>query len=64
MVVLDKGKVVEHDNPFLLLVKKPTDLAITNPDGVFASMVLETGDESARSLFMAAKHAYEKKFGR
>ena len=41
---MDKGKKVEYDDPFLLLVKKTTDYGITNIEGHFASMILETGE--------------------
>jgi len=36
--VLDKGKVVEFDHPFKLLVKSEEDQTITS-SGIFASLV-------------------------
>jgi len=40
---LDNGNIVEFDHPFLLLVKDPMDNDFTNEEGIFASMILETG---------------------
>lgn len=53
VMVMDKGKVVEYNEPFLLLVKNPEDKVMTN-NGVFAKMVTETGEESSKALFYTA----------
>ena len=57
--VLDFGKVVEYNEPFLLLVNDTNDNGFTNSEGIFTSMIQETGDESSLALFMAAKKAYK-----
>jgi len=44
-----------------LLVKDPKDNGFTNEEGVFSSMIEETGEESSRALFFDAKRAYNKK---
>lgn len=54
VVVMEQGKVVEFGDPYLLIVKNPGDNGITNTEGVFTSMIQETGEESSRSLFIAA----------
>lgn len=61
VVVMDKGQVVECDTPYNLLVRKKGDKEITNRSGVFAQMVLETGDESARALLFMAWVQYMRK---
>jgi len=43
---MDKGKVKEFDNPYLLLVNNVEDNMITRKSE-FASMVLETGEENS-----------------
>ncbi len=58
VVVMKQGKAVEFGEPFLLIVKDPNDNGVTNVEGEFAKMILETGEESARALFIAAKRAY------
>lgn len=61
---MDKGKVVEFGEPLTLITKDPeNDNGITKPDGHLASMILETGDESSRALFISAKRAYQRRRG-
>ena len=54
---MELGKVVEYDEPFLLLVNDIEDKVITS-NGAFAKMVLDTGEEKSKSLFYSAKKAY------
>ncbi len=42
----------------MLLVNDPKDNGFTNEKGIFTSMILETGEESSRSLFFDAKNGY------
>lgn len=49
ILVLDKGSIAEFDQPFRLLVNQMTDTSITK-DGIFASLVKNTGRASASSL--------------
>ena len=58
ILVLDKGEVVEFGNPYSLLTLKNGDLKITS-DGVFASLVKNTGNASANALFERAKESYD-----
>lgn len=59
VLVLNAGEIIEYKHPYLLLVKDPNDNGISNEDGEFASMILETGEESSRALFTKAKSAYQ-----
>jgi len=61
VVVMDQGKVVEFGEPFNLIANDVSDNGITKPEGHLASMILETGDESSRALFVSAKRAYLKR---
>ena len=60
VLVLGKGRVLEYDNPFLLLAEKPEDKHITNKNGHFAQMVLAIGKQSAEGLFRVAKESYQR----
>ena len=40
------------------MVKDTNDNGFTNEEGVFSSMIKETGEESSRALFFDAKNAY------
>lgn len=52
ILVMDKGRGEEFDQPFKLLVNDPeNDTEITNTEGLLAKMVLATGQETAASLF-------------
>lgn len=53
VLVMDLGKKVEFDHPHLLLSK---------PDGIFTSLVQETGPSMAEHLAYVAKQDYYKKF--
>jgi len=55
---MDAGKVVEYDHPYKLLVKEIGDLAITS-DGVFSTLVKNTGEAAARKLFERSKESWE-----
>lgn len=46
VMVMDKGRIAEFGEPYLLLVNDVKDKVITSK-GVFASMCLETGRESS-----------------
>ena len=58
VIVMDKGKVVEYDEPYLLIVNDINDNGITKEDGYLSKMIKETGEQSERALFMSAKNAY------
>jgi len=58
VLVLDKGRKVEFDAPYKLLVKNVNDTEITNTEGVFASMVLHTGPKNSRHIFNICKQKY------
>ena len=50
---MDKGQVAEFDHPYKLLVNNLDDKTITK-EGIFANLVLNTGEASANSLFEKA----------
>jgi len=58
VLVMDKGIVAEYDSPYLLLVKNQGDKQITNKDGLFAQMVLNSGDSMAKKIFEIAMKKY------
>ncbi len=62
VLVLDKGKKVEFDAPYRLLVKEIGDDRITNENGHFASMVLNTGERASQLIFDIARRKYLDKF--
>lgn len=53
VLVMEDGRVVEYDEPFLLLQKK---------DGHFTRMVRETGHQEASRLWEIAKSEYSKRY--
>lgn len=60
ILVMDKGRAVEFDEPFNLLAENPDDETITKKgedgeDGFFARMVKSTGEETGQGLFDIAK---------
>jgi len=61
VLVLDKGMKMEYDHPYRLLVKTIGDSAITNVDGHFASMVLNTGPKTSQEILRIAKQTFEEK---
>lgn len=58
VLVMDKGQVVEFDHPYKLLVNSIGDNTITKKNGVFASMVRETGTRQTAVIFQIAKFSY------
>jgi len=44
VIVMDKGKVVEFDEPFLLIVNDVNDNGITKENGFLSQMIKETGE--------------------
>mgnify|MGYP002623134508 CR=1 FL=1 len=60
VLVLDKGMKVEFDSPYKLLVKNIGDEEITNTQGYFASMVLNTGPKASKIIFNICKDKYMK----
>ena len=60
VLVMDKGRVIEFDHPYKLLVKTVGDTSLTNSDGVFASMVTNTGSKHAQVIFEIARKSYFK----
>lgn len=57
-MVLEKGRVIEYDSPYELLVDDVKDTAITKSEGTFAGMVKNTGDKMARKIFDVARKSY------
>ena len=55
---MDRGNAVEYDVPFLLLVENENDTRITKKDGVFAKMVLDSGEAMSRRIFEIARKTY------
>ena len=63
VLVMDKGRVIEFDHPYKLLVKNIGDTSITNSDGVFGSMVANTGSKHSQVIFEIARKSYYKTHG-
>jgi len=59
VLVLDKGRRMEFDEPYRLLVSEIGDNKITNEHGHFASMVLNTGPIASLDILKMAKEKYE-----
>jgi ATP-binding cassette subfamily C (CFTR/MRP) protein 4 len=53
VIVMDKGEIVEMGTPLELLTNSPGDRTITR-SGIFAEMVLSTGD-NADNIFNLAR---------
>ena len=62
ILVMKNGRAVEFDHPFKLLAKDVSDETITNTEGVFASMVKNTGCKHAAVIFEIAKDSYLQKY--
>jgi ATP-binding cassette subfamily C (CFTR/MRP) protein 4 len=58
ILVLDKGRRMEYDHPYKLLVNEIGDDSITKKDGYFASMVLNTGEKTSSQILEVAKQSY------
>jgi len=58
VLVLSKGRKVEFDEPYKLLVKDIGDEELTNKEGHFSVMVQNTGPISSKQIFEIAKNAY------
>jgi len=58
VLVLSKGRKVEFDEPYRLLVNNIGDQELTNKGGHFSIMVQNTGPISSRQIFEIAKDAY------
>ena len=61
VLVLDKGIKMEFDVPYKLLVKNVGDTTLTNPEGFFGFMVMNTGPKFSQKILNIAKEAYEQK---
>ncbi len=61
VLVLDRGRKMEFDEPYKLLVKNIGDTEATNIDGHFAIMVQNTGPISSKKIFEIARDAYFKR---
>ena len=55
ILVMKNGRAVEFDHPFKLLAKDVSDETITNTEGIFASMVKNTGCKHAAVIFELLK---------
>jgi len=60
ILVMSDGEAREFNHPYSLMVRSTTDESITANRGYFSQMVLETGAETALSLFEIAKDSYKK----
>ncbi len=58
ILVMDAGKVVEYDHPYKLLVKEIGDKAITS-DGVFSTLVKNTGEAASKKLFERSMKSWD-----
>ncbi len=58
VLVLDRGRKMEFDEPYKLLVKRIGDTEATNTEGHFTTMVQNTGPISSKKIFEIAKDAY------
>jgi len=63
VLVLSKGRKVEFDEPYKLLVNSIGDEELTNTGGHFSIMVQNTGPISSKQIFEIAKDAYFEKHG-
>jgi len=54
VLTINNGTVVEYDNPYRLLVSDIGDQEITNVEGYFARMVLNSGEKTAKEIFEIA----------
>jgi len=61
ILVMSSGCVKEFDHPYKLLTLNEGDDKITNSEGLFASMVKNTGFKHAAVIFEIAKKSYYKK---
>ena len=60
ILVMSDGEAREFNHPYSLMVRSTTDESITANRGYFSQMVLETGAETALSLFEIAKDSFKK----
>jgi len=60
VLVMSAGKKVEYDSPYMLLVEKEGDRAISNGSGLFAEMVQKSGENMAKKIFEVAMNKYFK----
>jgi ATP-binding cassette subfamily C (CFTR/MRP) protein 4 len=58
VLVLSKGRKVEYDEPYKLLVNSIGDEELTNKGGHFSIMVQNTGPISSKQIFEIARNAY------
>lgn len=61
VLVLDKGTKMEYDAPYKLLAQNVGDMTLTNPNGFFGSMVMNTGLKASQRIINIAKEAYDRK---
>ena len=61
VLVLDKRRKVEFDAPYKLLAKNLGDESLTNTEGHFGSMVVNTGVKASQRVLNIAKEAYYQK---
>ena len=59
ILVMADGQAMEFNHPYYLMVNKTGDESITRPNGYFSKMVLETGPETAISLFEMAHDSFD-----
>jgi len=58
VLVMDKGKAVEYNSPYLLMVEKEGDSSITRKDGLFADMVRNSGESMSKKIFDIASKKF------
>jgi len=61
VIVMDKGRMVEFDSPYELLVEKVGDERISRREGIFVDMVKNTGSRMAEKIFGIARNCYMRK---
>jgi len=61
VLVLDRGRKMEFDEPYKLLVNNIGDNEATNTEGYFTIMVQNTGPISSKKIFEIARDAYFKR---
>ena len=58
VLVMNQGRVIEYDSPYMLMVKNKGDQSITETGGLFAEMVLKSGDNMSKKIFEIARNKF------
>ena len=57
-MVFKDGRIVEYAHPYRLMVQNEDDKTITNVNGIFARIIIQTGIETAQNLFEICEKNY------